>query len=154
MAKSTTRTRRPHNQQGDNDNIQEQQAAPAAAVATAVEAPRAARRKRPRLRRAKTSPASTPRPTPSTSRSRAASSTSKTCSRWTSIGLHEIARQEGIQDYIGLKKQDLIFQILRSRIRQNGLMYGEGVLEILPDGFGFLRSPDYNYLPCPDDIYI
>ena len=40
------------------------------------------------------------------------------------------------------------------RIRQNGLMYGEGVLEILPDGFGFLRSPEYNYLPCPDDIYI
>jgi transcription termination factor Rho len=69
-------------------------------------------------------------------------------------GLHDIAKQEGIQDYIGLKKQDLIFQILRSRIRQNGLMYGEGVLEILPDGFGFLRSPEYNYLPCPDDIYI
>src|SRR5882762_7524748 len=68
--------------------------------------------------------------------------------------LHEIAKQEGIQDYIGLKKQDLIFQILRSRIRQNGLMYGEGVLEILPDGFGFLRSPEYNYLPCPDDIYV
>ena len=61
---------------------------------------------------------------------------------------------KGISDYIGLKKQDLIFQILRSRIRQNGLMYGEGVLEILPDGFGFLRSPEYNYLPCPDDIYI
>ncbi len=70
------------------------------------------------------------------------------------MGLHEIARAEGISDYIGLKKQDLIFQILRSRIRQNGLMYGEGVLEILPDGFGFLRSPEYNYLPCPDDIYI
>jgi transcription termination factor Rho len=69
-------------------------------------------------------------------------------------GLHDIARQEGIPDFIGLKKQDLIFQILRSRIRQNGLMYGEGVLEILPDGFGFLRSPEYNYLPCPDDIYI
>ena len=69
-------------------------------------------------------------------------------------GLHEIAKQENIPDYIGLKKQDLIFQILRSRIRQNGLMYGEGVLEILPDGFGFLRSPEYNYLPCPDDIYI
>ena len=63
--------------------------------------------------------------------------------------LHEIAKQEGIQDYIGLKKQDLIFQILRARIRQNGLMYGEGVLEILPDGFGFLRSPEYNYLPVP-----
>src|SRR5687768_10335211 len=70
------------------------------------------------------------------------------------LGLHEIARAENIQDYIGLKKQDLIFQILRARIRQNGLMYGEGVLEILPDGFGFLRSPEYNYLPCPDDIYI
>ena len=68
--------------------------------------------------------------------------------------LHEIAKEEGIADYVGLKKQDLIFQILRSRIRQNGLMYGEGVLEILPDGFGFLRSPEYNYLPCPDDIYI
>jgi transcription termination factor Rho len=68
--------------------------------------------------------------------------------------LHDIAKSEGIQDYIGLKKQDLIFQILRARIRQNGLMYGEGVLEILPDGFGFLRSPEYSYLPCPDDIYI
>jgi transcription termination factor Rho len=68
--------------------------------------------------------------------------------------LHEIAKDEGIPDYIGLKKQDLIFQILRARIRQNGLMYGEGVLEILPDQFGFLRSPEYNYLPCPDDIYI
>jgi transcription termination factor Rho len=68
--------------------------------------------------------------------------------------LHEIAKEEGITDYVGLKKQDLIFQILRARIRQNGLMYGEGVLEILPDGFGFLRSPEYNYLPCPDDIYI
>jgi transcription termination factor Rho len=68
--------------------------------------------------------------------------------------LHEIAKSENIADYIGMKKQDLIFQILRSRIRQNGLMYGEGVLEILPDGFGFLRSPEYSYLPCPDDIYI
>jgi transcription termination factor Rho len=70
------------------------------------------------------------------------------------LALHEIAREEGIQDYIGMKKQDVIFQILRSRIRQNGLMYGEGVLEILPDGFGFLRSPEFNYLPGPDDIYI
>ncbi|MGF1633335.1 MAG: transcription termination factor Rho [Phycisphaerae bacterium] len=68
--------------------------------------------------------------------------------------LHVMAKEEGIQDYLGLKKQDLIFQILRSRVRQNGLMFGEGVLEILPDGFGFLRSPEYNYLPCPDDIYI
>jgi transcription termination factor Rho len=68
--------------------------------------------------------------------------------------LHEIARKEGLTEYTGLKKQELIFKILKERIRQNGLMYGEGVLEILPDGFGFLRSPEYNYLPCPDDIYV
>ncbi len=68
--------------------------------------------------------------------------------------LHVLAREDNIQDYVGLKKQDLIFQILRARVRQNGLMFGEGVLEILPDGFGFLRSPEYNYLPCPDDIYV
>jgi transcription termination factor Rho len=68
--------------------------------------------------------------------------------------LHEVGKREGLQEYTGLKKQDLIFNILKERIRQNGLMYGEGVLEILPDGFGFLRSPEYNYLPCPDDIYI
>jgi transcription termination factor Rho len=65
-----------------------------------------------------------------------------------------IAKEEGITDYTGMKKQDLIFKILKERVKQNGLMYGEGTLEILPDGFGFLRSPDYNYLPCPDDIYI
>ncbi len=64
------------------------------------------------------------------------------------------AKSEGITDYTGLKKQDLIFKILKERVKQNGLMYGEGTLEVLPDGFGFLRSPDYNYLPCPDDIYV
>jgi len=68
--------------------------------------------------------------------------------------LHEIAKNEGLTEYTSLKKQDLIFKILKERIHRNGLMYGEGVLEILPDGFGFLRSPEYNYLPCPDDIYI
>jgi transcription termination factor Rho len=68
--------------------------------------------------------------------------------------LHEVATREGLQEYTGLKKQDLIFKILKDRINRNGLMYGEGVLEILPDGFGFLRTPEYNYLPCPDDIYI
>jgi transcription termination factor Rho len=68
--------------------------------------------------------------------------------------LHEVAKKEGLSEYTGLKKQDLIFKILKQRIQQNGLMYGEGVLEILPDGFGFLRSPEYNYLPCPDDIYV
>jgi transcription termination factor Rho len=68
--------------------------------------------------------------------------------------LLEIAKDENLVDFTGLKKQDLIFKILKERVKQNGLMFGEGTLEILPDGFGFLRSPDYNYLPCPDDIYI
>jgi transcription termination factor Rho len=68
--------------------------------------------------------------------------------------LLKIAREEGLTDYTGLKKQDLIFKIIKERAKQNGLMFGEGTLEVLPDGFGFLRSPDYNYLPCPDDIYI
>jgi len=68
--------------------------------------------------------------------------------------LHEVAKREGISDFASLKKQDLIFKILKERINKNGLMYGEGVLEVLPDGFGFLRSPEYNYLPCPDDIYV
>jgi len=74
--------------------------------------------------------------------------------RKTVSDLHEIAKEEGLTEITGLKKQDLIFRILKERIRRNGMMYGEGVLEILPDGFGFLRSPEYNYMPCPDDIYI
>ncbi|QEL20323.1 transcription termination factor Rho [Limnoglobus roseus] len=70
--------------------------------------------------------------------------------------LQQNARDDGIprDEWSGLKKQDLIFRILKERVKQNGLMFGEGTLEVLPDGFGFLRSPDYNYLPCPDDIYI
>ncbi|MFL5331078.1 MAG: transcription termination factor Rho [Gemmataceae bacterium] len=70
--------------------------------------------------------------------------------------LLKTATDEGIPETQlgGLKKQDLIFQILKTRTQQDGLMFGEGTLETLPDGFGFLRSPDYNYLPCPDDIYI
>ncbi|MGL4555548.1 MAG: transcription termination factor Rho [Gemmataceae bacterium] len=68
--------------------------------------------------------------------------------------LMQIAKQEDLTEVTGLKKQDLIFKILKERVKQNGLMFGEGTLETLPDGFGFLRSPDYNYLPCPDDIYI
>ncbi|MFO1022044.1 MAG: transcription termination factor Rho [Planctomycetales bacterium] len=64
------------------------------------------------------------------------------------------ARKEQLTEYTGLKKQDLIFKILKERTKLNGLMFGEGTLEILPDGFGFLRSPDYHYLPCPDDIYV
>ena len=78
----------------------------------------------------------------------------KDLQKMTVDALHEIAKQEGLMDYTGLSKSELIFRILKERIRQNGLMYGEGVLEILPDGFGFLRNPEYNYLPCPDDIYV
>jgi transcription termination factor Rho len=68
--------------------------------------------------------------------------------------LIEEARKENLKDVAGMKKQDLIFNILKERVKLNGLMYGEGTLEILPDGFGFLRSPDYHYLSCPDDIYV
>jgi transcription termination factor Rho len=68
--------------------------------------------------------------------------------------LHELAKKEGITEYSAMKKQDLIFKVLKERIRQNGLMYGEGVLEVLPDGYGFLRNPTYNYLSSPDDIYV
>ncbi|MFW6169060.1 MAG: transcription termination factor Rho [Planctomycetota bacterium] len=68
--------------------------------------------------------------------------------------LIEQARDENVADVAGMKKQDLIFRILKERVKMNGLMYGEGTLEILPDGFGFLRSPDYHYLSCPDDIYV
>ena len=74
--------------------------------------------------------------------------------RMTMKELIEVAREEKIGDHAGLKKQDLIFRILKERTKLNGLMFGEGTLEILPDGFGFLRSPDYHYLPCPDDIYV
>ncbi|HEV2971850.1 MAG TPA: transcription termination factor Rho [Pirellulales bacterium] len=68
--------------------------------------------------------------------------------------LIEQARSENLTDITGIKKQDLIFKILKERVKLNGLMFGEGTLEILPDGFGFLRSPDYHYLSCPDDIYV
>ncbi|MFP4057366.1 MAG: transcription termination factor Rho [Candidatus Brocadiia bacterium] len=68
--------------------------------------------------------------------------------------LHKLAEEDGISDIAGLSKQELIYKILEERVSKNGLIRGEGVLEVLPDGFGFLRSPDYNYLPCPDDIYI
>jgi transcription termination factor Rho len=68
--------------------------------------------------------------------------------------LGDLARRLGIEGYSGLKKQDLIFCILQRSIENAGSIYGEGTLEILPDGFGFLRSGDYSYLPGPDDIYV
>jgi transcription termination factor Rho len=68
--------------------------------------------------------------------------------------LLEEAKKEKLEEVSGLKRQELIFRILKERVKMNGLMFGEGTLEILPDGFGFLRSPDYHYLSCPDDIYV
>ena len=68
--------------------------------------------------------------------------------------LHDIAKKENITEYTALNKQNLIFRILKERIRQNGLLFGEGVLEVLPDNYGFLRNPSYNYLSSPDDIYV
>ncbi len=68
--------------------------------------------------------------------------------------LTKLAKELKIPGHSGLRKQDLIFKILEARIEKDGLMFGQGVLEILPDGFGFLRAPSYNYLPGPDDIYV
>ncbi|MFH2137165.1 MAG: transcription termination factor Rho [Candidatus Omnitrophota bacterium] len=69
-------------------------------------------------------------------------------------GLHKIAKEFSVNGISGARKTDLIFKILQAQAEKQGNMFGEGILEVLPDGFGFLRSPNYNYLPCPDDIYI
>ena len=68
--------------------------------------------------------------------------------------LTKMSRAFDIEGSSGMRKQELIFALLQAQTEKNGLIYGEGVLEILPDGFGFLRAPDYSYLPGPDDIYI
>jgi transcription termination factor Rho len=68
--------------------------------------------------------------------------------------LAHIAREYNIDGATNMRKQEMIFSILQAQAQRNGSILGEGVLEILPDGFGFLRAPDYNYLPGPDDIYI
>lgn len=68
--------------------------------------------------------------------------------------LVELAHQMKIEGAGNLRRQELIFALLQAHAAQSGAIYGEGVLECLPDGFGFLRSPDYNYLPGPDDIYV
>lgn len=68
--------------------------------------------------------------------------------------LTKMAKSLNVDGARGLRKQDLIFAILQAQTEKTGLIFGEGVLEILPDGFGFLRSPDYSYLPGPDDIYV
>ncbi|MBZ5542017.1 MAG: transcription termination factor Rho [Acidobacteriia bacterium] len=68
--------------------------------------------------------------------------------------LAKVAKELNIPGASGMRKQELIFQILRAQTEKNGLIFSEGVLECLPDGFGFLRAPEYNYLPGPDDIYV
>ncbi len=68
--------------------------------------------------------------------------------------LAALARDLNVEGAAGLRKQELIFAILQAQVEKNGVISGGGVLEILPDGFGFLRAPDYNYLPGPDDIYV
>jgi len=68
--------------------------------------------------------------------------------------LQQFSREYGIKHYSGLKKQELIFQIVKERMNKEGRLYGEGVLEVRPEGFGFLRSQDYSYLVSPDDIYV
>jgi transcription termination factor Rho len=68
--------------------------------------------------------------------------------------LTHIAKDLDVEGYTGMRKQELMFEILRAQTEQSGLIFSEGVLECLPEGFGFLRAPDYNYLPGPDDIYV
>ncbi|MPZ18612.1 MAG: transcription termination factor Rho [Luteitalea sp.] len=68
--------------------------------------------------------------------------------------LTHVAKDLNVPGATGMRKQELIFQILKAQTEQSGYIFSEGVLEVLPDGFGFLRAPDYNYLPGPDDIYV
>ncbi|MCH7723599.1 MAG: transcription termination factor Rho [Bacteroidetes bacterium] len=70
------------------------------------------------------------------------------------VDLNEIAKELKIDGFSDLRKQDLIFKILESQTSKDGIGFSKGVLEVLPDGYGFLRSSDYNYLPSPDDIYV
>src|SRR5205807_624902 len=68
--------------------------------------------------------------------------------------LNQVAKDMNIAGFAGLRKQELIFKILQTQAEKSGLIFSEGVLECLPDGFGFLRAPEYNYLPGPDDVYV
>ena len=70
------------------------------------------------------------------------------------LDLQELAQKQEVADYTALRKQDLIFAILKHQTERSGLIFAQGVLEVLEEGFGFLRSPSYNYLPGPDDIYV
>ncbi len=68
--------------------------------------------------------------------------------------LSKAAKGLGVESPAGMRRQDLIFSVLQHQTEAEGLIFGEGVLEVLPEGFGFLRAPEYNYLPGPDDIYV
>ena len=68
--------------------------------------------------------------------------------------LTELAHEQGLDGFGGMRKHELIFSILQAETERDGEIYGEGVLEKMPDGYGFLRSPDSSYLPGPDDIYV
>ena len=72
----------------------------------------------------------------------------------TSQALTEVGKDLGVVGATGMRTQELIFQILKAQTEQSGFLFSEGVLKVLPDGFGFLRAPDYNYLPGPDDVYV
>ena len=97
---------------------------------------------------------STPAPAANTNNTNSKSMDVTSLSKKTIGELTQLAKDLKMEPVAGLRKQELIAKILEAQTKENNLIYDEGVLEILPDGFGFLRSPDYNYLPGPDDIYI
>jgi len=78
----------------------------------------------------------------------------RTLKEMNSSQMTQVAKDLGVEGASNLRKQELIFKILQAQTEQSGLIFAEGVLECLPDGFGFLRAPEYNYLPGPDDIYV
>jgi transcription termination factor Rho len=99
---------------------------------------------------AEESPAPTPAATPARPRLNINDLKDMSIQRLTQVAKDEL----NIPGATGMRKQDLIFQILKTQTEQSGFIFSEGVLELLPDGYGFLRAPDYNYLPGPDDIYV
>ena len=112
---------------------------------------------------AKPAPADVAKPAPAAASKPAAAKPAKRSATGLNIGelkdmsiakLTQVAKDLTVEGATGMRKQDLIFQILKAQTEQSGFIFSEGVLEVLPDGFGFLRAPDYNYLPGPDDIYV
>ena len=110
-----------------------------------------------------TAATATEEPQPSSGKPASARPSSKRGGNTLSIGelkemsiakLTQVAKDLKVDGATGMRKQELIFQILKAQTEQSGFIFSEGVLEVLPDGFGFLRAPDYNYLPGPDDIYV